>query len=230
MTALAVPAAMSFRFGRPVRAVFLCLLGICPLVLFGLNSGSYEVPRWLAIYVVVCAGLSWFAYRVFVTRQIHVGWPDALAALVVAWFGLTAAWSPDFYSSVGSFLNLAVLAAVFLIGRHVKGLPIAMAVSIAVCVLLLWAVIAERQLQGGFGNNNFQTEFFVIALPFCVAWHREKGLALAGVLLAYLFLFNESRIEWIVGFAGLLAFLWWKRWRSFVSGFCMGGYSKYYQL
>ena len=204
MILAAASAATGISVGRPLRAVFYCALGLAPLVLFGLQSGSYDTPRWLAIYVLAGAATCYGAWRAYVSREVKIGWPEIALVLVVGWLSVTLLWSPLPLIAATKILNVAVLGVVALAVRHIRILPIANSVVAAVIISGVVLLALGDQFVGGFGNKNFYTEFLLIAAPFFLVFGRKVAVVAISVVGAYLLLGNGSHIEWVVGPASLV--------------------------
>ena len=118
--------------------------------------------------------------------------------------------------------NLVVLAGLFFAWRA-WGKHLAEIVTIALFVVLVFTVIIDPRLSAGFGNENFSTEWILMALPLVgyVVFGGERferkmivkiiALILFVLGLVYLF-FNDSQLELVGLFSFMLCYFVWKRW------------------
>lgn len=175
------------------------------------------LPKWILI---------WLAAVLAGSRLAFVRWtPDvldyALLALV-GWASLSLLWTPDQAGAAGGWLRAVPLVLLLIALRRIDagllGWPLVTAAALAVigagvfterctfapAVTIPWPCYLAH---GGFGNENFVTEWLVVAVP--LLWISAPWLL--PFVAAYL-LFNGSVIEFGVLF--VLA-LWWCRPISF---------------
>ena len=130
---------------------------------------------------------------------------DLAALAVVAWACVSLAWSPDPAWGGVHALNMLVGAALFIGLRRYDG-PVTVGVALAVAGTLLMTSVLQF---GSFGNENFITEFLLIAAPYLVLWRRLWPLL--GVTVFYLVFINDSSLE-LVALAAVGAWFIWSRW------------------
>lgn len=118
-----------------------------------------------------------------------------LTASFLFWCGLTLLWTPDPKEGALQFVNLVCLAAVFVGFQRAKPGWFAPTITVAVAGALA-LFHAFPQFWGGFGNENFMTEFLLIALPWCLVAPLWLGLpAFLGAAYWLLFL-SQSDTVW----------------------------------
>lgn len=120
---------------------------------------------------------------------------DVLTASFLFWCGLSLAWTPDVREGALQFVNLVSLAIIFAGVQRAKQGLIPWVVSVAAVGAL--AIYHKWPLfWGGFGNENFMTEFLLIAAPWCLMAPLWLGLP-AFLGSAYWLLFiSQSDTVW----------------------------------
>lgn len=183
------------------------------LALYGTNIADSNDSRWLWIMALAGMSLLQMSSRAVVLEKIVFDRVEFALAGFVAYAALSLAWSPDPLAGYALLSKLGLLAAVFLCLKNAGNdvwfnwLCGAIAASAAVVLGFIFYGIGN---MGGFGNQNFITEFLILAVPFIAALAfiyphkvvRAAVLALILIDLGYLFFFNPSKIEFLV-IAGL---------------------------
>lgn len=170
----------------------------------GLVNG--QLPKWMVLY----ACLLWLPFIRFRLDAVTL----AVTAFI-GWIGLSILWSEDQMQAFHQMRHVLVFAFLFFAGRQygdgwlVKAFPVAVAGSLIVGV--------SQGFFASFGNENFATEFFLMAVPFLILaaiGHRVvPAVAISWLLVAvfaYL-LWLPSRIEFFVLYGAILGFLWWRQ-------------------
>lgn len=203
-------------------------------------------PKWTVLYAafVIVTLCSW--------RELYrldtVGW---LVLVFIGWAVLSLLWSSDWRSGVLQVQNLVVLAGLFFAwrawGKHLAEIvTIALAFALAIIVVApevhialnpeyfaTTSVFPSYSLSPAqkdmiirlvvFGNENFSTEWVLMALPMAgyVVFGGERferkmivkiiALILFVLGLVYLF-FNDSQLELVGLFSFMLCYFIWKRW------------------
>ena len=157
--------------------------------------------------------------------------PDRLDLLLLAFLAYAAvsvAWSADADSGKLAVVKWVLLTIPFLYIKHSATpwlmLQLLRSVAVGNGIVMFFAISGWAN-WGGFGNENFLTEFQLISLPFLIALFRaEAGLAakaliavLIGLEVVDLAVFNPSRIEWLVVLGALVFFaerFLWRRYRA----------------
>ncbi len=153
---------------------------------------------------------------------------DAGLALLVAWAGLSLAWSPDRLGGIDTVVKFALLGAIFVAVRHARDGALDKLIAASVILAALLSMLMERTGMvafGGYFNQNYQTEMLMLAVPFMALAHhvferpvlRWPGWILAGLTVLYLLVLNASKMEFValpaMGFTVLLVLAWRKaRW------------------
>ena len=174
-----------------VRAV--SLLGAA--LAFWPNFGSHE-PRWAFILVAGCAGL-------IATRRLTG--LDMMGLTIVGWSALSLSWSSDPGEGLTTIVPLVGLFGVFLLFEHGPRFdlgPIAVVATIgALCLGILYP-----DVNGGFFNQNWLTEFLVLSGLIAVLRGGPLGLASALSAWTWAILYNSS-FAWIAALGALIVAL-----------------------
>lgn len=193
--------------------VWVALLSGGAVLAFNLGSGSPYTVRWTCMGLLAVTALLVFSVHIWRTRTVYI---DRLTVSALCAFGyvfLSVAWSPDWREGLDQIIVIALLLVCFLAFR--AGWFVCEYVQYYVIgAVVLWAIWPE--ISGGFGNENFITEFLLIATPAFCSFQRDKGLvmpavALIGVVTVVAMSGSDS---WMV-VAGILPFLyclrrrWW---------------------
>lgn len=190
------------RLGGGLLASSLLLL-LCVIWMPGLVAG--QLPKWMVLF----ACLLWLPF-------IRIQW-DRIAFAVMAfigWLGLSVAWSDDPMQALHQFHRVLVFAFLFFAGRQYGEKWLVFALPVAVAGSLIVGV--TQGFYGSWGNENFATEFFLLAIPFlflaAISHSIAAGVAVAWLLVAvfaYL-MWLPSRIEFVVLYGAFLGLVWWK--------------------
>ena len=186
------------------------------LALYGTSFADSNDFRWLWIMGLAGLSLLQMSSRAFLRGNISFDWPELLLLGFVAYAVLSLAWSPDFLAGLALLSKLGLLAAIFLCLKNAGNDAwfnwLCGAIAAAVVIVLGFELLKVTGpiAWGGYGNENFLTEFLILAVPFIAALafiyrHKAVRAAVLAVLIAdlgYLFFFNPSKIEFLV-IAGL---------------------------
>ncbi len=171
------------------------------LVLAGLYGDASF--RWFVLDIFAVFAVVWFLVN-FVRNGVYsLGWAHFVALVFLAYAALSLLWSEDPRQGIFQLQGLAPLFVVFVAAPYlsVRALALLMAGGAVVLSIGLGP-------EAGFGNENFATEFILIALVLGFWRWRVLSLVIAvhAVIVLY---YNPSSIELVV-FAVLgLAFLVW---------------------
>jgi len=171
-----------------------------PVLLVRESSFPYgAVPKWCAVYVlaVFCCYM--------LARARYDRFDLSVSALVVfaaaSWF-----WAIDPLGVVPGVINWIALGIVVLAARRVRDFtPVLAAVTLGSVVVTFEAWFRPGYF-GGFGNENFITEFLLIAAPFILAGPWPWAAVFPA---AYVIGVNGSRLELVAAGAW---FAWVARW------------------
>lgn len=151
-----------------IVAVFVFVTGC----VFGLNTLSADAPRLAAFHGLGVFALACSSLALWKLRTVRLGWSDLAVLAVLAWAGASVLWSPDWRGGVWSLTHIAVFATVYFLAKTVENpRPIYWGVCLSICAILGIEAFGRYRgvfLWGGFGNENFLSEYLVIALPFAV--------------------------------------------------------------
>tara|TARA_Y100000310_G_scaffold329437_1_gene399282 strand:- start:5903 stop:7321 length:1419 start_codon:yes stop_codon:yes gene_type:complete len=153
------------------------------------------VARWLVLDVFVLLAGLWLGWRMWQTGAVRVSTPHLWALAVLGWFTLSLSWSSDPLQGAVQLQHGLALFVVFMAAPYLTNLrwPITAAYAGALA-------LAFTLPNGGFGNENFITEWLLIAAPLV---HR-RAWPLLGIAAVYLLFFNESRLEFLVLWGAVL--------------------------
>ncbi len=199
----------------------------------GVYTGSPIVPRWIVIYALAAGCLIWFARHTLLKRAFNITLSEALIMGLLAYATLTLVWSADWRDGLLTLEAAFALAVVYMGFRRLSlqaQRQIIAVTSVAGFVGALAFGWARQGLYGGFGNENFQAEWMLIALPFLIwtwgsgrhqLWYmRAAALLITPVALYFILFVNLSDSKWVALGAVLLLVCYWL-WRRF--GFMWAG-------
>jgi hypothetical protein len=154
-----------------------------------------SVVKWIALYGVVLA--LFLVYRPL---------PDAGVLIFVLWIALSLTWSPDWREGILRLQNIAALATIVLCARHINAGWFAAFGIVGAVLLTLW----KPELIGGFGNENWRTDFVAICLPLTLylGWRGLPFLALGAAFIG--FAGSLSALAAFGAAAGVLALCAWR--------------------
>jgi hypothetical protein len=178
------------------------------MLVYSLGTGSTSLPKWIALVAAAAAIVLAAMFKLIKQQKLYVDKIDVGIVLLCLWAWLSLFWSPDPMSGlqqVGIFTALIVL---FLFVRHASlqlinlMLPIVSVVTVSITLIRIYF---WPDAYGGFGNENYVTEILLMISPFLVLWWRLREVSdrwVGPILLtssaAYLFAFNQSRLEFLV--------------------------------
>ena len=193
------------------KTVWAAAFTICSGLFFIPDVAHSTAGRWPVIYAAAIYAVFVFARYIWSAREIRVWLIDALIVAFVAWAGLSVTWSGDYLTGLHSLLNIFALSAIALLVRHSRDYDRGIAAGLAVAVpgALVLAYLLPAKLHGGFGNENFISEYLVMALPFILFSPWKWARLLAAPTVVYLLFYNPSNIEFAVAAAGILVGVIW---------------------
>jgi len=125
-----------------------------------------DVARWIVVSLL--AGVAMVRWAVGAWKDgLYIRTHNLLALAFCSYAALTLMWSPDPKEGALRVIKLLTLWVVFVFAQGLPKALVCRAVSVAVCLSLASYVIWP-EVWGLFGNENFQAEFLLIALPFCL--------------------------------------------------------------
>lgn len=156
-----------------------------------------DEPRWAVLYVLGACGI---------ISARHLRRDELVWLLFIGWAALSLIWSPDSrYGAIGLSSMIALWGLYVGASRaNLNWIPEAAGIAV-VGAILLWFLY--RPLEGGFGNQNWITEFVCLALPLSLS--RRWGWGIAAGAVFWLLWFNSSYTELAVA-AGVGATLLWR--------------------
>jgi O-antigen ligase len=186
-----------------------------------MDTGSANTPRWLAIYLLASISLG-VAFRWEMThKKWQLGPLDGALALFVGYVALSLLWSSDWREGVLRVQNLsAVVVAGLLLFRY-SSRPEWLCGLAAAAVGLYWW---DTPGFGGFGNENFLTEWLAPLMPLAVwcAFQERWATKLMGIVaslagLHYLILVCQSDTRFVALAVVVAVGAWWvwRKWHLF---------------
>ena len=180
------------------------------LTLYGTNFADSNDLRWL--WVMGLAGLSLLqmSSQAFLRQKMSFDWLELLLLGFVAYVALSLAWSPDYLAGLALLSKLGLLAVIFLCLKNVGNdklfnwLCSAVTASVVIVLWMQFLKVTGSIAWSGYGNENFLTEFLILAVPFIAALAfiyrdmavRAAVLAVLIVDLGYLiFCAKQNRIS-----------------------------------
>ncbi|MEA1937808.1 MAG: hypothetical protein U9N14_01785, partial [Pseudomonadota bacterium] len=161
--------------------------------------------RWIALAILLLISLGPVFAHLKKTGAIRLDTLDLLGLAVCAWLALTVLWSTDTGAGIDALIHLALLVPFFWLIRYG---PWPHDAHIPACVLAAAAIIVmgfdlvSPIHNGGYGNENFLTEFLIGAGAFIAVAGlalRHRGLlVVAALILADLIFVNPSKMEFPV--------------------------------
>lgn len=144
--------------------------------------------------------------------QEHFDFKDIATVLFVGFTALSLLWSPDPSAGLYEVVKIASLALVFLALRRVDLSEIGTPIVASVVVVLLYAWFVNVLPHGGFRNENFVTDYLLVALPLMFVGSSIVAFPLAAIVVGYLLIGNGSNLEFVV-LAGMALFclVWWAK-------------------
>lgn len=196
-----------------------CAVALLIFGLYGLDPNPLRWTLWLGFAVAAMGLWAW--------RGGHLprggAAPYTLAVLALA--ALSLVWSPDWREGALRLTNWIIAGVVFMaflsMTRHALARVMAVACALALAASLAIEIATDQKivhwwdnLAGGFGNENFQAEFYVLASILtaggCIAFERFRFLflviAAAGLSGAVAFSGSYTGLAGIAGAGVAVAF------------------------
>ena len=164
------------KWGMAAAFVAACLV-------FGIGVHEPNTPRQAVI------ALAALALLVAANRKTWTVGPVGLTLFgCLGVYGLGLLWSSDWREGFNALVLMLPFVVIFLVLSRADGwaerVPVLTGVSV-IGAFALWHWLPE--IEGGFGNPNFVTEFFLIALPLVMGGlTRKTGAFVRGFLVAAL--------------------------------------------
>ncbi len=226
-----IPDAVGATGKQTEKLIFnlvFAILIFAALALYGSGIIDPNDLRWLWIIGLAGISLLQMSSRAVVQEKISFDRLELSLVCFAAYAALSLAWSPDPLAGLALLSKFGLLAVIFLCLKNAGNDAwfnwLCGAITVAAVTVLGFAFlkIGGPLAWGGYGNQNFVTEFLILAVPFIatpafVYPHqaiRTAVLAVIVVDLGYLFFFNPSKIEFLViaGLAFAAAIGWgWRR-------------------
>ena len=198
----------------------------CAQVAYSIVMLDPNDQKWFWISVLATLALASFAWRVYRGREVRLDSLDWLIAAFALYALGSLAWTPDRQAGLQFLGKFAAAAVIFAYLKNYgddalfRQLLAWTAVGVGVALFLAYT---QRGAWGGFHNQNFITEYLLLALPFCVGYiaftaSRIRRTAAWLVVLGaiwYLVVDNPSRLEFAVVplvAAGMIGSIAWRRW------------------
>lgn len=173
--------------------------------------------NWAILHLALALCLVWFAIFVVRSGTIRLALPHILAALLFIYASQSLIWSPDPAQGAYQLLNAAAILAIFYAAPYIRrAIPWAAAVAFVGALALDNLSIIP---WGGFGNENFASEFLMISAPFAAVVLLLRwpiwGIGAFIFLFVYLLGTNPSKVEYFAAATIVLGFgFWLAYWRA----------------
>ena len=156
-----------------------------------------SIQDWVFLYALAFVSLIWI--------KPERDWVTYGLIAFGTYAGLSLLWSPDHAQGISQFVKLVTLIVICLAGRQLgaRWLPWAAVLSLPIVIFNGW--------WGGFGNENFETEFLILLVPWFLIAPIWVGLPALLVCLGLL-IDNPSRIEFFVAYGLIGLWLARRRW------------------
>lgn len=142
------------------------ILFVCACLAFNIGSDNPNIPRWTAIYGLSVLSVVYLAYRTFKYGIPSLNRVNGAVLAFVAYACFSVSISADWREGALRLGSLISLALILLGAQYVNPRRIALGISVVSCIAVLFDQVFPSEIWGGFGNENFLTEFLLIALPF----------------------------------------------------------------
>ena len=164
-------------------------------------------PRYMAVYAFAFVAIAYWLAQLVRGRSFNISWPTIIGLAVLSWSALSLLWSPDPQQGA---LELIRLGGLFVVFVAIASTPLEILTDwlgpvVAVTVLIAFGLtLIFPDISGGFGNENFASEFFLIAMPLTLAIWTGRPLWFflllfaPAVSLVYLFGYNGSSEKYFV--------------------------------
>lgn len=175
-------------------------------LLFGWGTADPDIPRWAALHVFAALAVV-YALTWGVSLPKQTLWGIGL----FTWAALSLLWSDDWRGGVIELVNGFGLLCVFLAVSCANREALEKVIPWAAVGLALTALYLQYEypgIFGGFGNENFQVEFFLVLLPFLALWRGKIHASLAVVCaftLAWFVFVTPSNLKWLMAGGVILA-------------------------
>ena len=192
----------------------------------GVHTGSPIVPRWAAIYALAIGCLIWLAYHAIKGRKLTLSVSEICVLGFLAYCALTLAWSSDWRDGLLTIEGMFALIIIYMGFRRLEPqtqrqiIAVSSVMAVAFGLAFGWG---HQEIYGGFGNENFQAEWFLIVLPFLIwTWFsgrhgflmmRLAALVLTPITLYFILFINLSDSKYVaLGATLFLVCIWiWRR-------------------
>jgi len=193
------------RAGAWFTALFVFCFA-CAQITYSIVMIDPNDQKWLWVALLATLALAAIAWRLLQEREFRIDSLDALLAVFILYSGLSLAWSPDRVSGLLFLVKIAAATAIFVYLKDFGGELLfrrLIAWTTFATAVALWLAYTQPGAWGGFHNQNFITEYLLLALPFCFGYiaiassRIRRALAALTVLGAfwYLLVDNPSRLE-----------------------------------
>lgn len=203
---------MDFRFERLVGgwfAVAFAFCFACAQIAYSIIMRDPNDQKWFWLAALGPQGLAATVWRLLKEREIRIDSLDAMLAAFILYAAISLAWTPDRPFGLMFLAKVAAAAVIFTYLKDFGGESL-------FCRLAAWTTFAtalalvlaytQPDAKGGFHNQNFITEYLLLALPFCFGYAviaatrilRTGAVLTTLVTFWYLIVDNPSRIEFMI--------------------------------
>ncbi len=209
---------MILKIGAAAAFVVACLA-------YQLGTDSPIPPRLIAIYVMAGGACLMFSWHIWKRREIRLSNSDVLVICFLSYAALSLLWSPDPMEGAIRLQNILALVIIYFAVSRLKW-----DISIPIVVTVIGAIgmhFYATDYYGGFGNENFQAEFLLVAIPMllCAIKTDSEPRFIASVFVFIVFLaglglllVNDSALKWAVVLAWVVVLFLWQIKRRYFFG------------
>jgi O-antigen ligase len=163
-----------------------------------------NVPKWLMLSASLAVAFGYLAW----THKGVLDKADLWAFAFIGWMALSLLWSPDPLYGLYAWTHWALLVATFMALRRLPQEFVGWGLLFA--VIGSFSILWLDGYHGGFGNENFQAEFLIAAIPMTLS--TLPGWIIGSGVLIWLAT-RSGAVVWAMGpAAASFWFLWRWRW------------------
>jgi len=141
-------------------------------------TSNPDIARWIVVSLL--AGVAMVRWAVGAYKSgLYIRTHNLLALAFCSYAALTLMWSPDPKEGALRVAKLLAMWVVFVFAQKLPKTVVCRAVAVAVCLSHV-SYVFWPELWGLFGNENFQAEYLLIAMPFCLFGGVMGLLAITG--------------------------------------------------
>lgn len=187
-------------------------------LVFGVGTNSPIVPRWAVVYGGAAATLLAFTIHLFRNARCELSFSEVASFVFLVYLALSLSWSSDPRDGALTLEAMVVLWLIFVGVQRIPRRELIAGVYTGATIALFGSIVfgvAYKTTYGGVGNENYQSEMFLVLLPLVVAawcaiktpvaWLRWFALPVTLGAVWFLTTVNLSDTKWVAVAAILTA-------------------------